>query len=91
MLAKNHGLDEKKTRLCVIDTATGKLLYYTDFFKWFKRSVTVVSPKPSSSHYEVVPKTPIEGTGLRITSCMEFRFNLIIEAKGILENSANGN
>ena len=86
MLAMNHEMDPKKTRVCITDVETGVLIYYTDFFKWFKRSSTIVNSNP------ITPKTVMEtnqATGLKVTACQETKtqFELDIGIQGITVNN----
>ena len=85
MLATNHGMDTKKTRVCITDSETGELIYYTDFFKWFKRSSSIVNSNPIALKPSV-PKTQ-EVTGLKIKTCFEFESRYDVEIS-IGENTA---
>ena len=46
LLAPDHGFGIKTTQLCITDVDTGELIYFTDFFKWFSRSATIVNSNP---------------------------------------------
>ena len=78
LLAMNHDLHKKNTRVCITDAENGELIYYTDFFKWFKRSYTIVNPNPSG----IQPSSSQEANniaGMLISSCLEFKTRYEVE------------
>ena len=79
LLTMNHELDRKNTRLCITVVETGMLIYYTDFFKWFRRSCTIVNCSPSTQ--PALPSEPENLADLQISTCLEFQDRYEVEVR----------